>query len=100
MRKCRLLLLALRVLFALDVVGSYAVSASSTSSLAGGRVCRDPRLAEPCPGGGDACEMHFVHQVFLPMAAGAPLPLSPEWLTPWTPMRPAVSPLSTMEALP
>lgn len=68
MRKLLLLLLTLVVLFALDVVGSYAVSASSTSSLAEGRVCRDPRRAEPCPGGGDDCEMHLVHQVFLPIA--------------------------------
>lgn len=67
MRKFMLLLLVLGVLFALDVVGSYAVSASSTSSPAGDRVCRDPRRAEPCPAGGDDCEMHFVHQVFLPM---------------------------------
>ena len=68
MRKRLLLLLSLALLFALDVAGSYA---------------------EPCPGGGDDCEMHLVTQVFLPIAAGVPLPLSAEWLTPRAPMTPA-----------
>lgn len=68
MRKSLLLLLMLMVLFALDAVGSYAVSASS-------------RRAEQCPGGGDECEMWPVYQVFLPIAAGAPMAPAP--LTTW-----------------
>lgn len=68
MRKPFLLLLSLALLFALDVIGSYA---------------------EPCPGGGDDCEMFPVHQSFLPIAAGVLLPLPQEWITPRAPMTPA-----------